>query len=159
FINDAEFVVGLGSVDPDLATFPALSVKKSDGDKLRTATGLNVTLVRTPPNRDGSVDGTIMSHEWGHILSNRLIGNANGIGTNQSRGMGEGWSDFVALLTYIRPTDINVASNANWNGAYPMGSYALGGDPGVIYYGIRRYPYSADMKKDPLMFRHISNGV
>ena len=71
--------------------------------------------------------------------------------------MGEGWSDFVALLTYIRPTDLQVASNANWSGVYPMGTYALGAQPIDIYYGIRRYPYSCDMTKDPLTFKHIQN--
>src|SRR5262249_5434836 len=119
--------------------------------------GLNVRLYKSPPHRDGSLDGTIMSHEWGHILSNRLIGNANGISNNQGRGMGEGWSDFVSLLTYIRPTDLNVPANANWNGAYPMGVYAFyGNNFDVTYWGIRRYPYSNDMTKNPLMFRHTS---
>jgi hypothetical protein len=39
-----------------------------------------------------------------------------------------------------------------------MGTYALGGTPSDIYYGIRRYPYSHDLTKDPLMFRYISEG-
>ena len=72
--------------------------------------------------------------------------------------MGEGWSDFVALQTYVRPTDLAVASNANWNGVYPIGAYALGGTPAALYYGIRRYPYSYDMTKDPLSFQHITEG-
>ncbi|MDB4966396.1 MAG: Peptidase, (Fungalysin) family [Myxococcales bacterium] len=163
FANDAEAIVGLGVVDASLADFPGLSIPKSSADAIKTALGtgvVNITMIRTAPDRDGSVDGTIMSHEWGHILSNRLIGNANGLSNNQGRSMGEGWSDFVALLTYIRPTDLNVPSNANWNGAYPMGTYALGATANDIYYGIRRYPYSYDMAtRDPLTFKHIMNGV
>src|SRR5262249_24904394 len=110
-------------------------------------------------NRDGSVDGTIISHEWGHQLSNRLIGNAAGLSTQQANGMGEGWSDFVALLTYIRPTDLDVPTNDNWNGVYPMGTYALGATPPDIYFGIRRYPYSNDLTKNTLTFKHVQNGV
>jgi large repetitive protein len=39
-----------------------------------------------------------------------------------------------------------------------------GGDNGFVdnlwwYFGIRRYPYSTDMTKDPLTYKHITNGV
>ena len=40
-----------------------------------------------------------------------------------------------------------------------MAAYALGGTPLVLYYGIRRYPYSFDMTKDPLTFKHIQEGT
>jgi Fungalysin metallopeptidase (M36) len=113
---------------------------------------------QTNPGRDGDVDTTIISHEWGHTLSNRLIGNGAGISNNQGGGMGEGWSDFVALLTITRATDVNVASNSTWNGVYAMGAYAFAGT-NPHYYGIRRYPYSTDMTKDPLTFKHIANGT
>src|SRR6185312_13728613 len=149
----------LGATDPSLDNFAALAVGNTVGTSLETAMGsgtVNVTMIRPLPNRDGSVDGTIMSHEWGHIMSNRLIGDGNGLFNAQGSGMGEGWSDFVALQTYIRLTDLSVPSNANWNGVYPMGAYALGGDPIFLYWGIRRFPYSNDMTKDPLTFKHIS---
>ena len=152
----------LGAADPTLANFGALSVIHTIGAQIETAMGsgtVNATLNRPLPSRDGSVDGTIMSHEWGHIMSNRLIGDGNGLFNQQGGGMGEGWSDFVALQTYIRLTDLSVPSNANWNGIYPMGAYALGGTPDVLYYGIRRYPYSYDMTKDPLTFKHIQEGT
>jgi hypothetical protein len=145
-----------------LTSFPGMLVTNADGTSIKTALGsgtVNVELFKGPPTRDGSVDGTIISHEWGHSLSHRLINNANGLNSTQSNGMGEGWSDFVALLTYIRPTDLDVASNANWNGVYPLGTYALGAMPNDIYFGIRRYPYSYDMTKDPLTFKYIQNGV
>src|SRR6185312_13199665 len=151
----------LGATDPSLDNFAALAVGNTVGTSLETAMGsgtVNVTMIRPLPNRDGSVDGTILSHEWGHIMSNRLIGDGNGLFNAQGSGMGEGWSDFVALQTYIRLTDLSVPSNNNWNGVYPMGAYALGGDPVFLYWGIRRYPYSNDMTKDPLTFKHIQEG-
>ena len=55
--------------------------------------------------RDGAIDNAIVAHEWGHYLSNRLVGNANGLNANQSRGMGEGWSDFHALLLLVKAAD------------------------------------------------------
>jgi large repetitive protein len=112
----------------------------------------------TDPSRDGDIDTGIISHEWGHTLSNRLIGNASGLSNNQGGGMGEGWSDFVALLTLTRDTDVNVASNSTWNGVYGLGAYAFDGT-NPHYYGIRRYPYSTDMTKNPLTFQHIDEGV
>ncbi|HEX6836334.1 MAG TPA: M36 family metallopeptidase, partial [Polyangia bacterium] len=146
----------LGATDANLNNFAALAIGHTVGTSLETASGtVNVTMIRPLPGRDGSVDGTIMSHEWGHIMSNRLIGDGNGLFNAQGAGMGEGWSDFVALQTYIRLTDLSVPSNNNWNGVYPMGAYALGGDPIFLYWGIRRFPYSYDMTKDPLTFKHI----
>ena len=92
--------------------------------------------------RDSSLDGTIVSHEWGHILSNRLIGNGSGLGNNQGRSMGEGWSDFNAMLMIVRPEDAAVASNNNWSGTYSTGAPSVF-SPGnnAFYEGIRRYPY------------------
>jgi hypothetical protein len=110
--------------------------------------------------RDGSLDTGIVSHEWGHVLSNRLIGNGNGLSNTQGRGMGEGWGDFVALLTIVRPEDATAASNPNWNGAFATGAFALSAPGNNAYYdGIRRYPYSSDLKKNPLTFKHIQDGT
>src|SRR5262249_51008292 len=125
-------LASFGGNDPALTTYPGMLITFADGNNIKAALAagtVNVELFKGPPNRDGSVDGTIVSHEWGHSLSHRLINNSNGLNTNQSNGMGEGWSDFVAMVTYIRPSDINVASNANWNGVYPLGTYALGASP------------------------------
>jgi MYXO-CTERM domain-containing protein len=66
--------------------------------------------------------------------------------------MSEGWADFNALLMVVRPGD-------NLNGTFGAGIYAprFIGDSG--YFGIRRFPYSVDMSKNPLTFTHIQNGV
>jgi hypothetical protein len=57
------------------------------------------------PDFDGSIDADIVIHEHTHGLSNRLHGNASGLSTNMSRGMGEGWSDFYAHSLLGKPTD------------------------------------------------------
>lgn len=48
------------------------------------------------PDRDSSVDSDVVCHEYGHGISNRLIGNGSGLGGTQSGAMGEGWSDYWA---------------------------------------------------------------
>jgi len=110
-------------------------------------------------NLDGTVDNAIVAHEWGHYLTNRLVGNGSGLTTKQARGMGEGWGDFVALLTLVREEDAANPHNVNWSGAFPMSTYATRGFNGTWadYFGIRRIPYSTDRSKNALTFKHIDD--
>lgn len=103
------------------------------------------------PDRDGDFDAEIVLHEYTHGLSNRRVGGGVGISALQSAGMGEGWSDFYALALLSEPGD-------DVNGNYAAGGYAtylLGGLTQNYYYGIRRYPYSTDLAKNPLTFKDI----
>ena len=155
--------ISMGGTPTTTITIPALMVSQTDGGKIKAALGggmtVSATLLSSRANNDSSLDGTIVSHEWGHTMSGRLIGNGNGLTTNQANGLGEGWSDFTALLTYVRPEDITVPANAGWSGTYAVGAYGAGPGNNVAYYGIRRYPYSTDLTKDPLTFKHIEEGV
>jgi hypothetical protein len=153
---------GVGGTDPTV-TVPTQGISFEDGVKIKTALGsgaVTVKMTGSLAERDGSLDGTIVSHEWGHILSNRLIGNGSGLVNNQGRSMGEGWSDFVAMLMTIRPEDETAPANASWSGAYPTGAPSVWTDGNKAFYeGIRRYPYSTDKTKNPLTFKHIEEGV
>lgn len=103
------------------------------------------------PDRDGDLDTEIVIHEYSHGLSNRLVGGGVGLGALQSRGMGEGWSDFYALALLSEESD-------DVDGTYAMGGYAtylLSGSQQNYYFGIRRYPYSTDLNKNPLTFKDI----
>jgi hypothetical protein len=103
------------------------------------------------PNRDGDLDAEIICHEYTHGLSNRLVGGDVGISELQPSGMGEGWSDFYGLSLLSEPTD-------NIHGNYAAGGYAtykLDGLTQNYYFGIRRYPYTTDMTKNPLTLRDI----
>jgi len=105
------------------------------------------------PDRDGDFDAEIILHEYAHGLSDRLVGGGVGInfGNPQSGGMGEGWSDFYGLSLLGEPGD-------DLNGTYPEGGYATFQFLGLAenyYFGIRRYPYSTDMTKNPLTFKDI----
>jgi len=148
---------------PMPVTIPTVLIAQAAGAeiaaKLSAGSSVNMTLRALLANNDSSLDGMIVSHEWGHVLSNRLIGNGNGLSNNQGRSMGEGWSDFVALLMTTRPEDVVAAANADWQGAFAAAAYSTGPGNNSAYEGIRRYPYSADLGKNPLMFHHITNGV
>jgi hypothetical protein len=111
------------------------------------------------PDRTGTHEALITLHELGHYLTNRLIGNGNGLGNTQGRAMGEGWGDLLALCMTSQPGD----DFANGCFAQP-GWCVLDVDKKKsfvdnYYYGLRRYPYSARTDKNPLSFRHISKGA
>lgn len=143
-------------------TVPILSVALADGQALEAALpgGATVQMRRLlQTDLDGGIDTTIVAHEWGHVISGRLINDGNGLTTNQAGGLGEGWADFSALLLMVRADDILSPSGAGWAGAYPNGAYATSGGGADFYFGIRRVPYSIDFSKDPLTLKHIANGT
>jgi hypothetical protein len=107
------------------------------------------------PSRTSNHEALITFHEMGHYVTNRLVGNANGLTNVQGSAMGEGWGDFFAICMTSQKKD-----------NFKTGVFAVGGWTDITsdfkdnyYYSIRRYPYSADMKKNPLTFKHISNSV
>jgi large repetitive protein len=151
-------------IDPATTSIPTLTVGQTDGADLHAAVALGpveVTLRRDEAiDKDGSLDTSVVIHEWAHTLSNRLVGNGNGLTGIQARGMGEGWSDFVALLALTSAENAAVPSNPDWSGTFGIGGYDLGGAGNDGYYfGIRRVPYSVALTKNPLTFKHIENGV
>ncbi len=140
----------------DGINIPVLSLSLADGQALEGAIsgGATVTMKREAgSDLDGALDTTIVAHEWGHVLSSRLVGNGLGLRTNQAGGLGEGWGDFVALLLLARPDD-----PGQWGGTYANGSYATSGSGDDIYFGTRRLPYSVDFTKNGLTLKHIANG-
>ncbi len=113
------------------------------------------------PDYDGTTDAEVMIHEATHGLSNRLHGNASGLSTNMSRGMGEGWSDFYSYSMLAEPTDPIDA-------VYTTGGYAtylgVAGFTGNYYYGIRRFPRAPitflgpnGKPHNPLTFRYLNS--
>jgi extracellular elastinolytic metalloproteinase len=107
------------------------------------------------PSRTSNHEALITFHEMGHYITNRLIGNASGLTNPQGEAMGEGWGDFFAASMTSQDGD-----------DFEKGVFAVGGWTDLTasfkdnyYYSIRRYPYSADMKKNPLTFKHIGESV
>lgn len=104
------------------------------------------------PDRDGSLDSEIVCHEYTHGVSTRLVGGGDLLFWEwQPNGLGEGWSDIVPLCLFSEPSD-------DPNAVYPLAGYAshmMYDLTENYYFGIRRYPYSTDMTKNPLTFKDI----
>jgi hypothetical protein len=104
------------------------------------------------PDIDGDFDAEVVLHEYTHGLTNRLVGGGVGISANQSRGMGEGWSDFYGITLLAEPGD-------DIHGNWARGGYSRTLHNGSIvqnyYFGGRRYPYTTNITKNPLTFKDI----
>ncbi|KAG5969557.1 hypothetical protein E4U55_002050, partial [Claviceps digitariae] len=95
------------------------------------------------PYRDGDFEAGIVIHELAHGLSTRLTGgplNSGCLGWGESRGMGEGWGDFLA--TTIR-------SNKVYSD-YAMGAWAANRES-----GIRNYVYSMNTTVNPSVYKTL----
>ncbi len=108
------------------------------------------------PNRDADLDAQIILHEYTHGLSWRLVGGGQALGDEaQADGMGEGWSDFYPLaLLSDASQDVNGTFAA---AAYSSYMLAGAGDTQNYYFGLRRYPYSTDLAKNPLTYKDIDS--
>ena len=149
----------------------AVCVEADAGTRLRElAAGgavMSAHLVRPTGSleRDVALDTTVVSHEFTHFVTNRLIGDSMGLINSPSRAMGEGWSDFAALWFSAKASETARAGNDSWQGAFAIGGWSVGGpnwDGSVRpshYFGVRRYPYSTNRTKNPLTFKHVGSNV
>ncbi|MEZ5380144.1 MAG: M36 family metallopeptidase [Acidimicrobiales bacterium] len=94
----------------------------------------------TDPSRSSSLDNTIVFHEYGHGLSNRLTGGPSNVSCLQNdEQAGEGWSDYLALVLTMDAGDRGTDARG-------IATYALGQPPDGP--GIRGVPYSTDLLVD-----------
>ncbi|KAJ3486320.1 hypothetical protein NLI96_g4333 [Meripilus lineatus] len=84
------------------------------------------------PWRDGSLENSILIHEYTHGITNRMTGGGTGacLQTYESGGLGEGWSD--AMAEWATHRDSSVPD-------FYVGQYVTNSAS-----GIRRYPYSTN---------------
>jgi MYXO-CTERM domain-containing protein len=142
---------GVPAAGEDVTGVAVLGVSLEDGTPLKAAiTGTTLTRLRmqrgVEAQLDGTIDNTIVAHEWGHYWHHRLVL----CGLKSCGGMSEGWGDFAAAMMTIREGDTFGSA------VYPMAQYATAGlSPNAGYFGIRRAPYSADHAKNPFTFKHI----
>jgi choice-of-anchor B domain-containing protein len=97
-------------------------------------------------DQPSSLDGMVVAHEYGHGLSNRLTGGPGSsgcLGSTQSGGMGEGWSDYLGVMMAMNSAE-------DYEGAHGVGGWLVGG------IGIREYPYSLDMTTNPMTFADVN---
>lgn len=105
----------------------------------------------TTPNRDSDLDNGIIAHEYGHGISNRLVGGpANTSCLGNAEQMGEGWSDYFGLIMTIEAGDLG--TDARGVGTYVIGQPITGG-------GIRPAPYSTDFSENAFTYANTNSGV
>lgn len=104
---------------------------------------------QTSPNRDGDLDAGIIAHEYGHGISIRLVGGpANSNCLNNAEQMGEGWSDFFALMMTMKPGDTRTMNKG-------IGTYVLGeSNTGT---GIRPAPYNTSFSVNNFTYGATTN--
>ena len=132
-------------------TIPSQGITQAAGNTIKAALGngaVTATLLQQAAvDRDGTLDNTVVAHEWGHYLHHRLAD----CGAPQCSALSEGWGDFTALMMELREGD-------NLDGTFAMAIYDSMNDPNAAYWGLRRQPYSVDFTKNALTLKHISDG-
>jgi hypothetical protein len=132
--------MGPGAVG-DQVTIPSIMIDKATGDAIIASLGngdvINASLQDAGPyQRDGSFDNGIVAHEYGHGISTRLTGGAGNSGClNSNFQMGEGWSDWFALMLTMKPSDVGTTGRG-------IGTFAFNEPNDGL--GIRLRKYSTD---------------
>ena len=136
-------------------TIPSIMISLADAQAIVAALNngetINASLVETGPfQKDGSLDNGIVAHEYGHGISSRLTGGPGSpnclINAEQ---MGEGWSDWFALMLTMEATDL--PETGRGIGTFATGQPTNGG-------GIRPFPYSTDTGINPMTYASTNNG-
>jgi hypothetical protein len=140
---------GMGGADPSI-TIPSIMISLADGTTVKGAIPFSVRLsdgTGGAPDRDSDLDSGVIVHEYGHGVSNRLTGGPGNAGCLQNaEQMGEGWSDFLALVLTARDSDTATTSRG-------VGNYVVFQDASGI--GIRPTPYSTDLGVDPATYQTV----
>jgi len=154
--SSGEATIGMAAGDfGDDVFITPIFVQKSVCDRIRAEINNGVEVLMTlqerepvgPAYRDASFDNGVIAHEYGHGISNRLIGGPGQAGClNSAEQMGEGISDFVTLLLTVEEGDTR-------EDARGIGNYVdhLAPDGG----GIRTYPYSTDLAINPRTYSEV----
>lgn len=139
-VNSNPSILTMNGTDPGIG-IPGIMISSTDGEafilEIEANGPMNCTLGFFGPfDYDSDLDNGIISHEYGHGVSNRLTGGGTNTGClYNAEQMGEGWSDYIGLMLTMEPGDLGTDVRG-------IGTYAIG--ESVIGPGIRPAPYSTD---------------
>ncbi len=153
--NVAGAPFAMGGAGPGV-TIPSVMVSDIDGEaiiaEIESGGTVNGTLVDAPAfDLDGDFDNGIIAHEYGHGISTRLTGGAsNSNCLNNNEQMGEGWSDWFALMLTMQPGDVSTDNRG-------MGTWVMGESTSGV--GIRPVPYNTDFAVNNYTYANTNAGV
>ncbi|MGE5815169.1 MAG: M36 family metallopeptidase, partial [Acidobacteriota bacterium] len=145
--------IAMGGTDPTI-NIPSVMISLDDANLFKANLPVNVTVrdgTGGAPDRDSDIDAGVISHEYGHGVSNRLTGGPATVSClNNAEQMGEGWSDWFALNLTARPSDTRTTARG-------VGTYVSFEPPTGP--GIRPTPYTTDMAVNPSTYAWVADTV
>lgn len=153
----------IDNIDVPLTNFggstliPSVAIGQADGQLFLNELGASNTVNSTiddntnpQADRDSDIDSGVITHEYGHGISNRLTGGPSTASClNNQEQMGEGWSDWQTL--FYTTDSGNNATEPRGVGTYLQFEATNG-------VGIRPTAYSTDMNIDPATYGNIDDG-
>jgi hypothetical protein len=148
--NVAGDPINMGGDNAQAVTIPLLMVSQTLGNQIKSnLPGVNVSFNDNRKFITSSYDNGIIVHEYGHGISTRLTGGASNSGCLSTvEQMGEGWSDYFALMLTLKEGD--QGSDARGIGTYAAGQPITG-------QGIRPAPYTTNMGINGFTYADLSN--
>ncbi|NEN22631.1 PKD domain-containing protein [Cryomorpha ignava] len=153
-VNNAGGITNPGGFEPGVE-IPSFMILQSAGEAIITALEDNIVVNATISGVegdnfiDGSFDNGVVVHEYVHGLSIRLTGGSstsNCLGNEEQ--MGEGWSDWYAIMLTMNLD----ADNPVYR---PMGTFAA--DQAVDGNGIRPVPYDTSFAVNDYTYADLGN--
>lgn len=148
--------IGMSGADATI-TIPVISVSLTNGEaiitKLKAGQTVNAKIQAASQldlfvNTDGDLDNGVIAHEFGHGISTRLAGGRlNSSCLQNEEQMGEGWSDWFAMMLSMHPGDVGTTPRG-------LATFVINEDP--TGYGLRNYPYTTDMTINPETFNTVN---
>ena len=153
--NQQGGAMSMGGNDNGALSIPVLSISQEDGilivnqllngETVTANFGGNFEVI----SFDSSFDNGIIAHEYGHGISNRLTGGPFEVSCLwNDEQMGEGWSDFFALI---------ISDTLGATAEMPRGIGNFASNRPADAFGIRPFPYTIDMNVNPLTYSDIEN--
>jgi hypothetical protein len=146
-----------GEMDPPVG-IPAIRIGLADGNTIKAAIasapapGSVHRNTARPPLRVGDLDTATIIHEYSHGVSNRLTGGPNVNCLTGQEQMGEGWSDWHAVVALI---DTAKDDPDGPRGIFPYVIF----EPPRTSPGLRNRPYSRNMEIQPSTYDSIKQGA
>jgi hypothetical protein len=148
-VNNASGTIAMFGADAKI-TIPAISVTQSVGEMIISqmssgAVNLKIQSQSAPfVSTDGDFDNGIIAHEYGHGISTRLAGGRTFSNCLDNKDqMGEGWSDWFALMMQLKPGDMGTSKRG-------IGTFVSSQPTDGL--GIRTFVYSTDRNLNPMTY-------